>query len=471
MAKKGQLLSNIIFLGLASVVSKLTVFFMLPVYTSHLSPAAFGTVDVLVNTAVLLLPLVSFGAPEAVFRFAAGGEAEGDVLAVGRKMLRFGFLLLLPVLPVLFLFDVLRSHLLHLTLYVCFSVLHSYFSHLLRARGQYGLYAAQQVFCTAVTVTLAYLFLAVLKLGVGGYLCAVFVGDGITALILAGYLRPHRQKTTKKPSDLFRRMLRYAIPLIPTAALWWILAVSDRYILLYTHGQAVTGIYAAAGKLPALLTFATGLFLEAWHFAVIHESETGRQHLFERIYGALLPALVVFVGALILLSDLLVRYLFAADFREAARFVPFLAIAAMFSALSSFLGSVYVVRLRSGASLLTAAVGAGVNLALDAWWIPFAGAWGAMGATLVSYLLVFVWRAMHCKRVLPFVRHGRKLALSTALLLLTAFLTVQGARLGAYICGALSVFPFWRQIGDSVRTLWRYGQKILRISTKKRNLY
>lgn len=470
MSKKGQLLSNIVFLGVSSVVSKLTVFFMLPVYTAHLTPAAFGTVDVLVNTAVLLLPLVSFGAPEAIFRFIAGGEAEGEVLTVGRKMLRLGFLLLLLALPFLFLFDILRPFLLHLILYVFCSVLHGYFSHLLRARGQYGLYAVQQVFCTAMTVLLAYLLLAVYHLGVGGYLCAVFAGDGITALILVGYLRPHRQKATGRDPLLLRRMMRYAVPLIPTAALWWVLAVSDRYILLYTHGQAVTGIYAAAGKLPALLTFAAGLFLEAWHFAVIHESEAGRQALFEKIYGALLPALVIFVGVLILLSDLLVRYLFAVDFREAARFVPFLAIAAMFSALSSFLGSVYVVRLRSGASLLTAAVGACVNVLLDVWWIPLLGPWGAIGATLLSYLLVFAWRAVHCKRVLPFTRHGRKLALSTALLLLTAILTVQGMPWGAYICAGLSVAPFWRQIGDSVRTLWHYGQKILRISTKKRNL-
>ena len=247
MAKKGQLLSNIVFLGLSSVASKLTVLFMLPVYTAHLSPAAFGTVDVLVNTAVLLLPLVSFGAPEAVFRFAAGGEAEEAVLAAGRKMLRFGFLLLPPAITVLFLFRVLRPYLLHLTLYVCFSVLHSYFSHLLRARGKYGLYALQQVFCTAVTVTLAYLFLAVLELGVGGYLCAVLAGDGITALALVLYLRPQHKSAGGESPLLFRRMLRYAVPLIPSAALWWVLAVSDRYILLHTHGQAITGVYAAAG--------------------------------------------------------------------------------------------------------------------------------------------------------------------------------------------------------------------------------
>ena len=102
MKNNARLLKNVIVLGLGSVISKLTVLLMIPLYTASLTPAAFGTVDILINTAVLLLPLVSISAPEAVFRFAAGGYDEGEVLAVGREMLLFGsFLLLLEtVFPV-----------------------------------------------------------------------------------------------------------------------------------------------------------------------------------------------------------------------------------------------------------------------------------------------------------------------------------------------------------------------------------
>lgn len=460
MTKKGRLLSNIVVLGLGAVLSKLATFFMMPVYTAYLTPADFGTADIVVNTAVLLLPLVSFGAPEAVFRFVAGGYDEGVVVAVGKKFLKIGFTILMIVLPFLAFFEILRPYLLHLFCYVLFSVLHGFASHLLRARGQYGLYAVQQVFCTLMTVTLAFLLLSTWNMGVGGYLTAIFLSDALTALIILIYASRNRGLTAPNAENgLLATMLRYAVPLIPTATLWWILAVSDHYILLFFHGEVQTGLYAAAGKLPALLTFAAGVFLEAWHFAAIREKEEDRKKLFERIYGSILPALILFVVVLILFSRLLVEIVFATEFERAALYVPLLSVAAMFSALSSFLGSVYVVKLRSGASLLTALIGGAVNVVLDLIWIPSYGAIGAMSATLISYITVFLWRAAHCYRVMPFCQHLGKLTFSVVLLVLASLLMIDTRTAPAVTCGLLSLLPFWHEINGSVRFLIDYGKK------------
>lgn len=471
--KKGRgLFSHVAVLGFCTALSKITVFFMLPLYTAHLTPAAFGTVDILVNTAVLLLPFVSLCAPEAVFRFAAGGSDEAAVLEVGKKLLRRGLLLLLTILPLLAFFRIFRPYLLYLFCYVTASVWHSYYGHILRARGQYGLYAVQQLFCTLCMVGLAFLFLAVLGLAERGYLMAIFLADAITALILYYYVHTTKENTAKSTeTGLFRAMLRYAIPLIPAATLWWILAVSDHYILLGFHGEAVTGIYAAAGKLPSLLTFATSVFLEAWHFAAIREREERRDMLFEKIYGALLPVLCLFVLLLIFCARPLAERLFSAEYGEAALYVPFLAIAALFSALSSFLGSVYVVKLRSGASLLTALVGAVVNIALDLWWIPARGAIGAVAATFCSYTVVFLWRSVHCSRVMPFRQHFGKLTVATLALFACAILTVTGRLVLAIGSGVCAILPFWHEIDDSVRILFIYGKKIFQKSTKKEKRY
>ena len=227
MKNNARLLKNVIVLGLGSVISKLTVLLMIPLYTASLTPAAFGTVDILINTAVLLLPLVSISAPEAVFRFAAGGYDEGEVLAVGREMLLFGSFLLLLALPILGIFDIFRPYLLYLFFYVLFSVIHSYAAHILRAKGQYGLYTVQQVFCTLLTVSLAFLFLPVLELGERGYLASIFLADAVTALILCVYLGRERAGKARDASRLLRPMLRYALPLIPTATLWWVLSACD----------------------------------------------------------------------------------------------------------------------------------------------------------------------------------------------------------------------------------------------------
>lgn len=469
MATKGRLFSHFIFLGVGAVLSKLTVLLMMPFYTAYLTPADFGTADIVINTAVLLLPFVSLGAPEAIFRFVAGGYDEGAVLAVGRRLLFVGVAMLAALLPLFGLFKVLRPFLPYLFFYVAFAVWHSVLSHRLRASGAYGVYAVQQVFCTLTTVLLAILLLARWGLGVRGYLIAIFLADALTSLVILLYLRlVGGVKPSDYRQDVARAMLRYAVPLIPTATLWWVLAVADHYLLLHFHGEAVTGLYAAAGKLPALLTFASSVFLEAWHFAAIRERECDRAGTFERIYGSLLPVLVSFVVLLIVMARPLVGRMLAADFAKAADYVPFLAVAALFSALSSFLGSVYVVKLRSGASLLTALVGAVVNVILDLAWIPARGAIGAMSATLVSYIVVFLWRAVHCLRVMPFDQRLGKLTFSTVLLVLASLLMIGEVNAPAVACGALSLIPFWREIDDSVRFFLSYGKKMLQNKTKNK---
>ena len=147
-----------------------------------------------------------------------------------------------------------------------------------------------------------------------------------------------RAKQTAE-SGIIRQMLRYSAPLIPTSALWWSIAYFDRFLLLSYHGAALIGLYAAAGRIPSLLTFGAGIFFEAWQFTALRAPEEQRAALFERIYGMLSAGLVALALALILSSRLLVGVIFASDFADAALYVPFLIVGAVFSALSSFLGS------------------------------------------------------------------------------------------------------------------------------------
>ena len=57
--------------------SKLLVFLMVRFYTSYLTPAEYGTADLITQTANLLIPLVSLDIADAVFRFAADRRSGG----------------------------------------------------------------------------------------------------------------------------------------------------------------------------------------------------------------------------------------------------------------------------------------------------------------------------------------------------------------------------------------------------------
>lgn len=449
MKKQGSLLSHTVTLGVAAAVSKAIAFFLMPFYTAYLTPADFGTADILVDTAILLLPFVSLNAPEAVFRFLADSknEEEKNVISSGFLFLIIGFLLLLLALPLSRFLTVLHTHLPYLLAYVTASVLRSFFAHVVRAKGRYLLYAFQQLLCALLTALLQVVFLAVLHLGVVGYLLGVIIADATVAVMLLFFVKPWRFFSLRAlRGKRFFAMLAYALPLIPTAVLWWVTSISDRYILLHYYGSESIGLYAAAARIPTVLTFAVGIFLEAWQYTVIRERESGRAELFGRIYDMLLPLSIGAAAFLILLAEPLVSLIYAPEYAGSIPLIPFLTLASLFSALSGFLGSVYTVKLRSLASLLTALCSATLNLVLNFLLIPTHGALGAAFATLVAYFALFSVRLWHSGRYLVFSRHFGKLLISLGFLLLASYAAMRDVFVIALLPAVLAPLPFVREI-------------------------
>lgn len=415
MQKQGKLFSHTLILGIGAVVAKTVSFFLLPLYTAAMTPSEFGTADIFVNTAVLLLPLVSLHAPEAVFRFRAGGER--GAFGAGLIFVGIGLALFALSLPLFGISALLRPLVGLLFFYVCASVLRSFLAHTLRADGAFGLYALQQVFCALLTALLQYLLLFVWELGVAGYLLGVVLADATTFLLLLLCLLGRWWQKGKITRALCGKMLRFSLPLIPTAALWWVTAVSDRYFVLRFCGERVTGLYAAAGRLPTLLSFVIGVFLEAWHYAWLGATEKGRQGLFARVYDMMLPTLFCGGALLALLSRSMVRVLLAPSYAQAAEFVPLLVLGALCGGLSNYLDSIYSLYMKTRFSLQTALVAAAGNLLLNLLLIPWIGALGAAFSTALSYALLFFLRLWHTRRYLTFERRGGKTALSVFLLL------------------------------------------------------
>jgi len=446
MQAEKKLMRHTLLLGGATALSKIAVFFLMPLYTAYLTPADFGTVDIIVSTAVLLIPLVSLNAPEAVFRFGAGGAGERTVFSNGLIMALTGAVAFGMVLPLFRLSATMAPYRYLLFFYVLASMMRSFFAHYLRGQGKYGLFALQQFFCVTATTLLELLFLPVLRLGVSGYLAAVVLADGMTCLLLFLHAPPWRLFSWRAlDRGLVTRMLRYALPLVPTAILWWVMSVSDRYVLLFYHGEALTGLYAAAGRIPAVLTLGVSIFMEAWHYAALCEQES-RERLFDRVYGAMLPVLVTATGVVIVSARAVISHLYAAGYGEAARYVPILAVASLISGIVTFLGSVYTVRMRSGASFLTTLAGGLCNLVLNIWWIPAGGAMGAALATLVSYYLIFLLRALHARRLLAFDTRPHKVTLAALLLLFAAVFAARDMYVTASIISALALLPFFEEI-------------------------
>ena len=81
--KYKTLVSNTMLISLGTFGSKLLVFFMVRFYTSYLTPADYGTADLITQTANLLFPLISLGITDGVF--VTQGQLIGYVGSTGNS--------------------------------------------------------------------------------------------------------------------------------------------------------------------------------------------------------------------------------------------------------------------------------------------------------------------------------------------------------------------------------------------------
>jgi hypothetical protein len=182
-----------------------------------------------------------------------------------------GLFLLLS--PLLLLWDYFSPYVGLIILYVVVANLHYFCTEYIRGLGKYRLFAVQGLLNTALNILFNLLLLLPFSLGVTGYVLSIILADlGATLYVVwrAKLWRAWAPNTVNAP--LIRDILRFCIPMIPATVCWWVISVSDRYMVTHFCGDATNGLYTAAYKIPNLLTIAGNVFIEAWQFSAVVEN-------------------------------------------------------------------------------------------------------------------------------------------------------------------------------------------------------
>ncbi len=403
MSRYGRLMGNTMVFAIGSFSSKLLVFFMLRYYTSMLTPAEFGISDRITTTCNLLMPFVMLSINEAILRFAMDRSfSRAQVFTIGIKTVLAGFIVFCVFSPIFLAIDMLSPYTLIIYAYVLFGMLKSVCAQFVRSLGYVRLFAFDGFFATFTTIGLNILFLSGLGWGLYGYVGSIIGSNILSILFLFAVARLGRYLDLAHPNPrLFREMLRYSVPLIPTTMFWWIVSASDRYMVTWFCGDTAAGMLATAHKIPSLLTIVSAIFYQAWQISAVSESGQGRStsKFYSETYDYYLTLLFLAGSGIMMLIQPITRILYAPSYYESWRFVPFLVVGEVFSSLVTFLGSFYMVSKRNATVPVAICAGAVVNIGLNLLLIPRAGVLGASFATLISYLVSFGIRAVDIRRL------------------------------------------------------------------------
>ncbi len=395
------LISNTGLFFLSTFSSKFLVFLLMPIYTAVLTPDRFNTADLVTQTANLLIPVVSMGIPNSIIRFGLDKKySKKGVFTVATLTYFTGFMLLFAFYPVISGLGFVEGYEIFLYLYLICSCLRTLVQQFVRAKTYTRLYAADGIMATVNTLLFVYLFLVKFNMGVKGYILATIAADFVSFLFLSFvsgcWMYFSFEKADKK---LAKEMLSYCLPLIPTGIFWWITNVSDRYLVTYMVSASVSGIYAIGYKIPSIVNLFSTVFTEAWQISAVKEGqEENPEKFFKNVFKAYQGVMFMAGAGLILLCRPITSIMVADSYYTSWKYMPVLIMATIFSSFSGFMSSIYMVQKNGKANLYTMMVGAFANIGLNIVMIPKFGAQGAAIATFISYLLVFVLRALGTRK-------------------------------------------------------------------------
>ena len=424
-SKYELLINNTLLISVGTFGSKILTFLMTRFYTEDLTPSDYCEADLIIQTAILLIPLVSAGIADGVFRFVLETDDEHtakrkSIFSSGFYTISAGTAILAALSSFISIPGFVSEYKWLLIWFISASCYHSLCAQFIRGEGKTRLFAYQGVLNTVLVIVFSILFLSVFEAGTRGYIISITLADSICALYLVAGQKLWRLMDIHLKPGMWRKMMRYSLPLVPAALFWWITSVSDRYMITWFLGSGANGIYTVASKIPAIITLISGMFLEAWQFSAVRESRGSRRSyisFYTNIWSMFLTVMFIGGSIIIAFSPATIRLLAASEYYSAAEYLPILTAAAILSSLVSFMGSVYIVTKRSSLSFLTTAAGALFNIILNFLLIPtHLGIYGAAIATLCSYLLSFLIRIVSIRNILPFRLYGGRLFMSVLII-------------------------------------------------------
>lgn len=422
MNKYQKLASNTVVLALGQFGSKFLVYVMLRFYTGWLGAEGFGDVNNIINASALLISVVTLSINEGVLRYTLDKEIrkKNHILSIGINVALVGLLVFAAFVPLVGMIEMLKGYQWLIYMYVATGSIKGICAIYVRARGRVALYAIDGILTTISVILLNILLLGVFHMGVVGYVLSVSLGDFISIVFLTwktSLLKQYRPLGNDR--DLANGMLRYSIPLMPTAIMWWIINVSDTFMVTAIHGSAANGVYSFAYKFPNLAALVVGIFSQAWHMSAITERNSRKvSEFYSNVFGMMQTVMyITAAGILLILRPMIMPFFGGKGFEEAYMYVPFLVLAVVFQSFNNFLSSIYEAKNKTSHSLVTSIIGAAANIGLNLVLLNSpVGVMGAAIATLACYLLVYIIRAIDTRKFLTVNVNYVKMAVNIMLI-------------------------------------------------------
>jgi O-antigen/teichoic acid export membrane protein len=410
--------------GVGGFIQRALAVLLLPIYLRYLPPDDYGTILTLVALTTILFTLLRSAIQNSFFRFYFNADDEEprariirtafwSTMVASTAALVAGLLLAGPISTGLFGTDDDANLVRVAFLGLWATMNYDQLTALFRVEERSVSFSVASLVNVLLTIAVTVLLLVVYEQGPIGVLIGNFSGTLAVWAGLLAYRRVHLGFEFDR--ELFRRMLAFGWPFVPSAVALAAIDFNDRFFLVKLDGRDAVGVYGLGVQIAAVLVFFLWAFRLAWPaFAYsIRDDEEAR-----RTYGYVLTYVVAagmwVATGLSLLAPWLVRLLGPPAYEGAHRVVAPLCFAAVaFGAYVVVVISIGRARRMASNFVITGAA-ALLNVVLNIALIPPYGIRGAAFATLSAYVAMFAGMAWKAQHVFPVPYQWRRVATAVA---------------------------------------------------------
>jgi O-antigen/teichoic acid export membrane protein len=398
-------------------------------------PSEYGKLDVINTTVSLMVPIFSFQIVEAILRFAVESHVEKrnrNLLSNAMIFSILAFVFSLVLYPAMRNISVFAQYSVYLYTIFFLTIVNGIVKQYIRGLELIKLYVVSDIFFSIVFAMSNMVLLIILKLGIKAYLLSNIISLLCTIVLILLVAGLYKQLNFRFDKQLLKEMLAYSVPLIPNGIMWWIVSVSDRYIISCFLGYEATGIYSVAARFPSLLTVLYGIFFQAWQLSAMEEyGKENYSEFFGKVFGVISSVLFLGSSVLFLIIKPFMNVYVGQAYSESWKYVPFLFLGATFNTFASFYGVNYTASKRTIGAFSTSVIAAGVKITVMLALIKFWGIQAASFSALIAYFSMWIARILHTRKLVDVEIDKKHIVASTVIVLIqiTMLLTVNSLAL------------------------------------------
>lgn len=451
--------------GLATVLSQLVGFIMLPIYTRYLTPKDYGILQLIEISTFMLGMILTTGIAQTLSRFYYDHEEDHKRNKTVSTMYFTYCFISLIFSPLLYLSaPILSSKVLDSPVYTYYFYI-SFLSLILgglldialtylRITHKSGYFTIISVSRLVMLLSFNIYFIAFKGLGVLGILYSSLIANIFFQMILTV---PILFKIKPRFSLRYSiEMLKFSLPLIPARLANTVVNQSDRYFIRYFISIADTGIYSLAQKLGTaihlLVTCSFNAAFEPRRYEIVKRPDA--KQTFNNIFVYHSVVLVVIgLGISVFVPEIL-KLMVTPEFYKAGQFVPLITFSMIVFGFRNHFEFGILWSKKTKYYTYINGLMAIINLGLNYVLICYLGLWGAVySATLVIFIhtvLIYLFGKKDYTIKFDFLRVGKLIGLAFAFYGISLIIGTKNIFMGVFLKTLLMLLfvgvLFWAKI-------------------------